>query len=68
MWCVCQNKTTGELSIMARPERETMLSVLLDLGAGVETRVIAEWPTKEEAEKYVSDFIRATDIIDNALF
>lgn len=67
MYCICIHKETGELSSMTRSERETMISVLLDLKQPIDTWVIGLKETKEDAEKYIRDIQKANDLIDKAI-
>lgn len=67
MYCICIHKETGELSAMTRSERETMISVLLDLKQPIDTWVIGMKETKEDAEKYIRDIQQANDLIDKAI-
>lgn len=49
---------------MGRTERETMLSVLLDLEQSIPSWVLREKETKEEAEKYIQKIKDANDLIN----
>ncbi len=63
-WCVCSSRD-GYLSLMTRDERETMLSVLMDLKVPIPTYVVKTFEKKEDAEKYIRDINHTNDIIDN---
>jgi hypothetical protein len=52
---------------MSRSERETMLSVLLDLKQPIDTWVIGLKETKTDAEKYIQDIKEANDLINGCL-
>lgn len=54
MWCVCANKD-GDLSLMTRSERETMLDVLMDIKADIPSFVIKVFDHKEDAELYIKN-------------
>ena len=56
MWVVCQNKDDGKLFISSRRTREIMLSVLIDLGQEIPTRVLKEFIVFGDAEKYKKEF------------
>ena len=64
MYCVCIDKATGDLFVMERSERETMISVMLQLRQPIPSWVLRMKDTKEDAEKYVSDIVEATKLID----
>lgn len=64
MWCVCQNKASGELTIMLRQERENSNSALIDSGITIPTLVVMVKDTKEEAEQYVKNVISGDEIIE----
>lgn len=64
MYCVCQNNSTNELSIMTRAERERLVSVLIDLCEPIPTWVINVFERIEDAEKYVSDLNKSNKLID----
>lgn len=64
MWCICIDKESGDLFVMERVERETMLSVLLDLKQPIPSFVLREKETKEEAEKYIEEIKAANDLIE----
>ena len=64
MYCICIDKETGELFIMERSERETMINVLLDLKQPIPSWVLNLKNTKNEAEKYVSDILESNRLIN----
>jgi len=64
MWCVCINKSDGELFVMERTERDRINNVLQDIGEVVPSRVLRTKDTKEEAEKYMQDIKDAIDLIE----
>lgn len=55
MFCVCKNKDDGSLFITTRAARETMLSVIQDLGQIPDSIVLKELQTYEAADKYKKD-------------
>jgi hypothetical protein len=63
MWCVCQHNESGELTIMSRHERETMLSVLIGLGEPIPTWVIMVKHTKEDAEQYATNIRNVNELL-----
>lgn len=67
MYCVCQNKKDGELSIQERVDRETMLNVLINLKKQPEDFVVRMFDTKEKAEKYIVDITAAENLIKKSL-
>lgn len=52
---------------MIRSERETMISVLLELKQPIDTWVIGLKETKQEAEKYIQDIKEANNLINGCL-
>jgi len=64
-WCVCQDNSSGRLTIMTRIERERMIGALIDLCEPVPTWVINVFENEDDAIKYVSDMSRVNGIIDN---
>lgn len=67
MWLVCQHKKTGDLFIQRRIEREQWLSVLIDAGKEIPTRVIEIFDELIDAKKYVANQQAADILIKNAL-
>lgn len=67
MYCICLHKETGEMSIMTRQERETSISVLIDLKQPIDTWVIGLKETESEAEKYMQDIKDANQLINDTL-
>jgi hypothetical protein len=63
-YLVCRFKDDGRLFITTRRSRETMLSVLIDLGQEVESTVEKTFATYEEAEKYRKDIENTDKMID----
>ncbi len=63
MYCICIDKNTREISVVSRAERETMLSVLLDLKQPITSWVIATRKTKEEADRFAEGFMAADDLL-----
>lgn len=67
MWVVCQNKDDGKLFISSRKARETMLSVLIDLGQEIPSKVLKDCNSYGEAEKYKKEFEQSDDDINKIL-
>ncbi len=67
MWVVCQNKDDGKLFISSRKARETMISVLLDLGQVIPSNVLTRFGSYSEAEKYKKEFEDSNKIITKTL-
>jgi len=63
MYCICIDKNTREISVVSRAERETMLSVLLDLKQPITSWVIATRETKDQADKFAEGFTAADDLL-----
>lgn len=60
-YCVVEYKS-GALEVLTRQQRETQLSVLIDVGEGVGSRVVGSFSSKEEAEEMI-DRINRGEII-----
>lgn len=67
MYCIVINKETGEMSSIARSERETMISILLDLKQPIPDWVIALRSTKQEADQYIKEIKQVNDLINSTL-
>lgn len=67
MWVVCQNKDDGKLFISSRKARETMLSVLIDLGQEIPSKVLKDCNSYGEAEKYKKEFEQSDNDINKIL-
>lgn len=67
MWVVCQNKDDGKLFISSRKARETMLSVLIDLGQEIPSKVLKDCNSYGEAEKYKKEYEQSDNDINNIL-
>lgn len=64
-YLVCRFKDDGSLFITTRNSRETMLSVLLDLGQEIESVVEKTFPTYGEADDYKRGIEDANKKIDD---
>lgn len=53
------------MSSVTRSERETMISVLLDLKQPIPDWVIALRSTKEEADQYIKEIKQVNDLINS---
>ena len=67
MWVVCQNKDDGKLFISSRKARETMLSVLIDLGQEIPSKVLKDCNSYGEAEKYKKEYEQSDNDINKIL-
>ncbi len=67
MWVVCQNKDDGKLFISSRKVRETMLSVLIDLGQEIPSKVLKEFNFYDDAKNYEIEFNRTNNDINKIL-
>ncbi len=65
MYCVCQQKATGELFIITRKEREMYISIFIDSEKEIESFVVKACDTMEEAIKYVKGINNVNDLIDD---
>lgn len=65
MYLVCKHKDDGTLFITTRRSRETMLSVLLDLGQEIESTVEKEFEHYSSANNYIKEIKIANEIIKN---
>jgi hypothetical protein len=63
-YCICLDKTTFEMIIMTRLEREQMISVLLDLKQPIPSFVIAVIESYPEAKKFIQEIKRINNLID----
>lgn len=61
---VCRNKDDGSLFITTRIARETMLSVIQDLGQTPDSNVLKSFPTYEAADKFKKDIEDADRMIN----
>lgn len=64
-YIVCKFKDDGLMFITTRQSRETMLNVLLDLGQEVESVVVKECETYQEAINYKASIEQVDKTIDN---
>jgi len=67
MYLVCKNKGDGKLFITTRRAREASNSVLIDLGQTVESIVLKEFNTYEQAYKYQEQMKDADDKINEII-
>jgi len=66
MYLVCQFKEeNGKLFITTRMSRETMISVLQDLGQEIDSMVLETFATYAEAEKYKKGIEEVNKTINN---
>lgn len=65
MWVVCKYKDNSGYYISRRSVRETMLSVLLDLGQQPDSFVLKEFEKYSDADKYKKEMERIDKDIDN---
>lgn len=65
MWCVCRHKDDSGYFITRRSVRNTINSVLIDLGQPIESTVIKEFNTYDEAEKYMKGLEEIDKKIDD---
>jgi len=63
-WCVCLHKTTGEMYIYTRDQREWFLDICLKYGIKICTRVIAVKETRKEAIRYVEEIHKVNQLIE----
>ena len=66
-YLVCKHKDDGTLFITTRKSRETMLSVLIDLGQEIPSKVLKYCNSYGEAEKYKKEFEQSDDDINKIL-
>lgn len=66
-YLVCKHKDDGTLFITTRKSRETMLSVLIDLGQEIPSKVLKDCNSYGEAEKYKKEFEQSDDDINKIL-
>lgn len=66
-YLVCKHKDDGTLFITTRKSRETMISVLLDLGQVIPSNVLKSFGSYSEAEKYKKEFEDSNKIINKTL-
>jgi len=55
MWIVCRWKDGSGLFITSRKSRESMLAVLQQLGQEIESTVVKQFETYEQAMKYKTE-------------
>ena len=67
MWVVCKFKDGGEMFVNSRKARETMISCLLDMGQEIESIVLKEFETYEQANKYKTEMEEIDDKLDKIL-
>ena len=66
-YLVCKHKDDGTLFITTRKSRETMISVLLDLGQVIPSKVLKDCNSYGEAEKYKKEFEQSDNDINKIL-
>jgi len=66
-YLVCKHKDDGTLFITTRKSRETMLSVLIDLGQEIPSKVLKDCNSYGEAEKYKKEFEQSDNDINKIL-
>lgn len=66
-YVVCRFKDDGSLFVNSRKSRENMISVLQDMGQEIESIVLKEFPTYEEANKYKKEIEQVDKQIDEIL-
>ena len=64
MWVVCRWKDDSGLFITSRKSRESMINTLLELGQEIESTVVKEFDTYDEAMKYKKEIGGANDLIE----
>lgn len=67
MWVVCRFKDDGSLFVNSRKARENMLSVLQDMGQEIESIVLKEFSTYEEANAYKKEMELVDKKLDDIL-
>lgn len=67
MFLVCRNKDDGMLFITTRAARETMLSVIQDLGQIPDSNVLKECMTFADADKFKTEQERIDKDLNNIL-
>lgn len=65
-YIVCKYKDDGSLFVNSRKSREIMLNVLLDIGGEIESVVLKEFETFDEAMAYKTDIEKSNEIINGA--
>lgn len=66
-WVVCKFKDDGSLFVNSRKAREVMIAVLQELGQEIESIVLKEFPTFEEANVYKKQIELIDKKIDDIL-
>lgn len=66
-YCVCQNKDNGSLFITTRNARETMISVMIDLGQQPDSVVLKEVDDYTDAQKYLNEITESNNLIKKAI-
>jgi hypothetical protein len=66
-YLVCKHKDDGTLFITTRKSRETMLSVLIDLGQEIPSKVLKDCNSYGEAEKYKKEYEQSDGDINKIL-
>lgn len=64
-YLVCKMKDDGSLFVTTRNARESMVSVLQDLGQSIDSVVLKSFPEYSLADKYKNEQQIANKIIDN---
>ena len=67
VWLVCKNKDDASLFVTTRSARETMLSVIHDLGQQPDSIVLKSFATFEDADKYKKEIEDADRKINKAI-
>lgn len=63
-WLVCSDRD-GNLYIMTRQERETMLSVLMDAGKEIPHFVVKVFDGNEDAIKYIQSINEINNLLNS---
>lgn len=63
IWCVCLGKD-GSLTVLSRSERESMLTILMDIGSEIPSFVVKTFDEKQEAEEYIKRIENINQIIE----
>ena len=63
MYCVCQQKSTGELFVLTRKEREAYVSIFIDANQEIESFVVKTFDTMTESLQYIKNIRDVNDII-----
>lgn len=66
-YIVCKFKDDGSLFVTSRKSREIMLSVLLEIGGDIESVVLKEFSSFDDAKKYKEEIQKSDSIIDDII-